>query len=357
MPTINISIKTIHNYKTTPMDKKTTNINEILLMSYLLKETDFEQTKEVEKWLNASEKNINEFNKLKQTWSAAGRLSPMPVAVDTNVAWNKINSKINFYDDKSTKKINLGKNLFRTILKIAAVFVFLIGGISAYMMLKKPDIQKIALKSFDIKIVDTLTDGSIVSLNKNSQLTYNKKFNKNARETELIGEAFFDIKINSKKPFFIKVKDGNIKVTGTSFNVNTNKKNQNTEVFVKNGTVYLFNVNQQNDTFSIMLSSGEKGTFNSETGKPEMLKPKIVNDMYWINNIIIFDNVKLYKATETLENIFQISIIFEDKEIKNLTYSATFSNDSIEQIIEIITNTFNLKVSKNDNIYTLKKSE
>lgn len=64
-----------------------------------------------------------------------------------------------------------------------------------------------------------LPDGSLVWLNAGSKLNYKYNFGKELREVELIGEAFFDVVKNPKKPFVIHTNTIDVKVLGTAFNV------------------------------------------------------------------------------------------------------------------------------------------
>ena len=65
----------------------------------------------------------------------------------------------------------------------------------------------------------TLADGTHIWLNSGSQLSYPSKFNADSREVYLSGEAFFDVKANPDRPFYVITRDVRIKVLGTSFNV------------------------------------------------------------------------------------------------------------------------------------------
>ena len=63
-----------------------------------------------------------------------------------------------------------------------------------------------------------LSDGSSVSLNSCSALTYPVPFTGDVREVKLTGEAYFDV-TKSDKPFIVKMADIDVRVLGTSFNL------------------------------------------------------------------------------------------------------------------------------------------
>jgi transmembrane sensor len=66
----------------------------------------------------------------------------------------------------------------------------------------------------------TLADGSVVQLNAYSCLDFPFRFENNTREVTLSGEGFFDVAPGEKMPFIVHAGATNIKVLGTSFNIN-----------------------------------------------------------------------------------------------------------------------------------------
>lgn len=70
-----------------------------------------------------------------------------------------------------------------------------------------------------------LPDGSIVMLNSNSTLTYPTQFSDKQREVNLLGEAYFEVTKDTKRPFVVTTPyQANIKVYGTQFNVEAYEK-------------------------------------------------------------------------------------------------------------------------------------
>ena len=77
-----------------------------------------------------------------------------------------------------------------------------------------------------------LPDGSIVSLNKNSKISYDGSFE--PRIVKLEGEAFFSVN-EGETPFIVETEDGEVEVVGTEFNVKS--KGDKMEVEVEEGGV------------------------------------------------------------------------------------------------------------------------
>ena len=106
-------------------------------------------------------------------------------------------------------------------------------------------------------ISDTLSDGSVVALNKNSTLSYPKSFDTKLRQVTLKGEAFFEVKRNFEQAFIISAGESFVKVLGTSFNVKAYADSANVEVTVVSGLVQLYTLNDNSDTISVLLTKDE----------------------------------------------------------------------------------------------------
>lgn len=66
-----------------------------------------------------------------------------------------------------------------------------------------------------------LPDSSLVWLNSETSIRFPNKFDSHKREVYLVGEAFFEVKHNTKTPFIVHTEYQTTKVLGTKFNVNS----------------------------------------------------------------------------------------------------------------------------------------
>ena len=66
-----------------------------------------------------------------------------------------------------------------------------------------------------------LADGSKVYLNSESRLRFPTRFEGKERRVYLEGEGYFEVARDSAKPFIVEAKEVDVRVLGTSFNVNT----------------------------------------------------------------------------------------------------------------------------------------
>lgn len=328
------------------------NIDDKKLISFILGELSSSERKAVQSWIDASVENKNYVEKNRKIWIETGKLKPQPVIVDVDNAWQKLSSKIEqkqFVDTK-IKKIKFTT----TILRYAAVVIPFIA--IAYLVFSpKPDLKTIAFSSKD-KIENlSLPDGSSIELNKNSQIAYLQDFNKTKREIKFEGEAFFKIQPNKQKPFVIKTSGVNIKVVGTSFNVNSVENE--VVVFVKTGKVLFFRVDSlTNDTNLIALEAGTKGIYNKKTRKLEKYETANENEIFWTNKKLTFDKTSLQEVIKTLETCYETKIELKNQNLESLHLSATFNNQNIDSVLSIIKTSLNLNISKQNETYFIDEN-
>src|SRR5690606_9681400 len=135
---------------------------------------------------------------------------------DPDLAWAEFKTRISQKKNNSAPVHLITRR--RYWLNIAAVFAIAVMGWLFYNLYQ--------MYSYDIleagKIVrhEVLPDGSGITLNKNTVISYKKGLKGETRLVKLeSGEAFFDIIPDSSRPFIIEADAITVKVLGTSFNV------------------------------------------------------------------------------------------------------------------------------------------
>lgn len=325
------------------------------IAAYLAGKATEEQVTIVEQWVNASSENKAYFESLKKTWEETGKLKPSPVIVDIDEAWKKLSYRIEARenDHKVIPIDRTRKTPVRMLLRVAAVIIP-IALLSVLYFWQSGKVKYIDIIASQNIIQDSLPDGTVVSVNANSKLTYPERFKGSRREVVLEGEAYFDVAHNKTKPFIIQTGDAHIKVLGTSFNVNAYKENNEIEVFVKEGSVLLYGIDHTSgDTNSVILAAGEKGIFDKLTQKVRKIQENGVNDLYWKTKTLIFSKTELSMVIETLRKFYGVEIILNNKDLYYCRLSATFINQPIDNIIDIIAKSFNLTITKNGTTYNL----
>lgn len=325
------------------------NITPELLIAFLSKQISEENAVVVQNWINASAENQKYLEQFKIIWEESGKLKPAPVDVDTDIAWNRLSHKINDFEQANNKVKRV--RIYRTFIRVAAVIIPIVAIISLYFIyFQSPNM--LTLSSTSQKSSDTLPDGTIIYLNNYSKLIYPEKFSNN-REVTMEGEIFFEVEHDASKPFIIHAGNTLVKVLGTSFNVNASDSNT-VEVYVKTGYV-LFSTS--NITSSVTLKAGDKGIYNISTNKIWKTIVADENDLFWKNKVLVFNRTGLQHVANTLKKYYNINISFKKETLKDLHFSATFTNQPIDSIINIISSTFNITITKDGTNYIIDKNE
>ena len=188
----------------------------------------------------------------------------------------------------------------------------------------------------------------MISLNRNSSLEFPKKFKSNVREVTITGEAFFDVKPNPLVPFVIHAGNAQIKVLGTSFNVNAYPETKTVEVVVKTGKVQVSEKNREDQypTQEVILDPGEKGTFFSENNVLEKSLNTDPNYMAWKTHDLIFNEVPLKDVVKSLEKVYHVDIQISDPELNNKLITVHFEKKPIDFVLDVIRQTLNLSLTE-----------
>jgi transmembrane sensor len=304
-----------------------------------------EQSELLKKFMTEDEHNTGElWKKLRETNDN--------MEINVNEAWNKVNSRIN--ESAEMKEKTPGRMVFmrNRFMRIAAAVLVVIslGIVSIYVgMHNKMVIVATAGDQKNLEV--NLPDGSVVFLNRNTQLTYRTIFGKSQRNVSLSGEAFFEITSDTERPFVVNAGKASVKVVGTSFNIITNNPDSAVEVYVETGKVMLSDIS---GTRNMMLDPGYVGTMDTEiSGKKLNENP---NYMSWKTGVLVYNGQTLDIVFRDLKRVYNMDIVADDPEIMGLPWvSPPIDNQPQETIILLICRSFTLSYSKDGNVYHLSK--
>lgn len=191
-----------------------------------------------------------------------------------------------------------------------------------------------------------LPDGSEVTLEPNSSLSYPEKFDEELREVNLVGEAFFDVVRNPDQPFVVHFNDLVVKVLGTSFTIRAPKGENKMQVLVKTGKVSVFENsewkklkdNTNPAVHGVIITANQKVEYLKETAKFEkelVDSPTIINPNLSENDFI-FEETPLVNVFEKLEKAYGIKIVVDENQVANCTLTATLSEEPLIEKLNLI---------------------
>jgi transmembrane sensor len=322
-------------------------INWDLLGKYLSGESNKEETIQIQRWIESSNKNKILFENIQSDWNKINLVKNMK-KVDVDNAWENLKQRILQDEPEIIPIRKLSQNtraklyLRRTLQVAASILIFIGISFGIYKIFSDSFISDntIFKSGSDNTSSIMLPDGSKIYLNSNTIIKYPERFGKDSRNIYLKGEAYFDVVNNPGKPFVVKTNNAVIKVLGTSFNINTKTANNNLEVFVESGNVQL--LQKSNNENKILVEPGYIGVLSRNT----LIKSKNndINYLAWKTRYLIFRNTKLGIVAGKLESVYNTSIQFNNREIADCPLTATFNNASLDSILNVIEGTFNIEI-------------
>lgn len=306
-------------------------------MKQLLGETNAAEQQLVQQWMNEDPANQAYYDQLKRIWESSLQLAAVST-VDTDKAWEKFQQRINKNEES---KITEQRSRFAWMKVAAAVIVLVSLGWLGYNLFNTDaPVKELLVQTQQQVLNDTLSDGSVVVLNKNSSISYPSKFKGDKRKVNLKGEAFFNVTPDKKKPFVIDVNDVEVTVVGTSFNIKS--QNDKTEVVVETGIVRVTKNGQ-----TVELKAGEKiliGAADTVMAEKQVVSDQLHN--YYRTKEFVCDGTPLWKLVDVLNQAYGANIVIGRAELKNLPMNTTFVNESLDQVLEVIRLTFSIKITK-----------
>jgi ferric-dicitrate binding protein FerR (iron transport regulator) len=234
-------------------------------------------------------------------------------------------------------------------LKIAAVFAGLMAiGFSLYFYNNSLAFQKTNLSHGLIEI--DLPDGSTVTLDANSTLSYKKTWlNQFNREVDLKGRAYFKVEKINAKNFIVNTSESRTEVMGTQFSVSDYFGK--TQIVLNEGIIKITSV-KVNKTF--LLSKQGEQLIISENG---IVKQGLINkNLYfsWLRNKLNFDNCKVSETLDFLADSYNLSLVMDDPDALNMHLFGSAPSDNPDLILEAIARLTDKKIEKVEKTITFE---
>jgi transmembrane sensor len=324
-----------------------TNFNDIdeLLVKFLAGEATAAEKEHVQQWMQQDEKNRQYYDHFRLIWEESLQLAAT-TPIDENAAWQRFQQRTEQTPTTSAGRV---RALPARLARIAAILIIAAGlGWMAWYLLGDDTAEPTPLATLqttnDVKS-DTLPDGSTITINKNSSVTWPQQFTGKQRNVQLTGEGFFSVTPDKQKPFIVQA--GNniiIEVLGTSFNIKS--RDDSTEVIVETGHVQVsWNLEK------VSLQAGEKVVikYNGDSVQKQAVTDRLYN--YYRSRVIHCDNTPLSKLVPVLNEAYSVNIVFGRPGLREVSLNTTFNNLPLDSVLAVIQETLEVTVVKqNDSI-------
>lgn len=258
--------------------------------------------------------------------------------------WNYIQAK--------TVVPAFGKAFYWPRLPYAAVFAMLILAAGGVYLNQLPEKFR---TPYGKQLHLTLPDGSRVTLNANSEISFHRNFEKRkGREVWIKGEAFFNVlkvvETGRKVPFTVHTDQLDIEVLGTAFNI-TNRRGR-VDVALEHGSVKLTDAHNAANT--LLLKPGEMAT-QTATAAPLRKETVNVNEYSrWREKTFHYKGKKLKELAEIIGDSYGLEIIIENEALKEETFTGWFPTDSVETFFEKLEKLYPMAIERKENKYYMR---
>jgi len=249
--------------------------------------------------------------------------------VDVEKNWNQLSARV--------YKLSFKTRLLRFCQSVAAVLFIPLIFFSGYLFMlmhktteKTVELVEQTCASGLITSI-TLSDGTQVWLNSGSKLTYPKEFLNKHRVVKLEGEGFFKVNSDPKNRFDVEIINGSkVSAYGTEFNIAANYGNKQVEVVLVKGNLDV--VDSKNQSFT--LEPDYQYTFGESS--PVYEKTNVYVKTAWKDGKMVFRRAEMEEIARRLANHFNVDIELTGNKISDYQLSATFTTESLTQILTLI---------------------
>lgn len=297
------------------------------ILSYIERKLPVDDLRECDTLMNSSPEFREKVERIETIYELSENLRKQK-KIDTEKAWTRLSRKIAFASFRA-KAWNIGRTAAAVLLPLFLLHQFVI-----QPMLKTTPSEMITLSSAPgIVTKAVLPDGSEVWLNAQSELTYPVQFTGKERTVRLSGEAYFKVVADQKNRFNVMM-PGDITVSafGTEFNVNAYRDEPGYRVTLARGNIEV----ETGRSMKKELLAGHKVVLTPRTGEMVIVQADTYVETAWKDGKMVFRREKLETITQRLSRKFGVIIQFEDDILKDYEYTATFTDETLEDILELL---------------------
>lgn len=304
------------------------NFSEAYILTYIKRDLPGDELRACDSLMHSSPEFRKKVEGLKAIYDLSDNHRKQK-KIDTGRAWVQLSRKIAFASFR-TKAWNIGRTAAAIILPLFLLHQYVI-----QPMLKTTPPEMITLVSAPgIVTKAVLPDGSEVWLNAQSELTYPQKFNGKERTVQLSGEAYFKVVADKKNRFNVVMPDDiTVSAFGTEFNVNAYRDEPGYHVTLARGNI---EVETARSMKKETLAVGQKAVLTPRTGEMDIVQADTYVETAWKDGKMVFRREKLEIIAQKLSRKFGVVIQLEGDALKDYEYTATFTDEMLEDILDLL---------------------
>lgn len=194
----------------------------------------------------------------------------------------------------------------------------------------------------------TLSDGTMVTLNSGSKLSFPTGFRGAERKVTLEGEGFFEVTKNPKMPFIVDVDGRAIRVLGTKFNVSSYEEDRGVTATLLEGSILFTDKNNQ----QLKLKPNQQVI--SQAGKLTLNDVEAADYLAWTKGDFLFNDMPIAAVLQKLGRWYDVDVDLQSLPDKNL-YLKISRNANINDVLKLLSKATDLHFELDGNRISIKE--
>ncbi len=284
-----------------------------------------EEERELYTWAKADEENMNQLHRWEQEWKESAN-NP------DEEKWARIMGRLAAREVMEDAEDRMRKKPFPVWPTVGAVAASLLLAVTLFLLPEKP-LQQYAMEApIGEKARVVLPDSSIVWLNSGSRLCFQETFNHKIRNVQLVGEGYFEVARNERKPFSVDCNGVSVRVKGTKFNISAYPEDRYVKTSVTEGHVVFAYADAQMD-----LLKGQSAQFDLLGKRFTAISDDPDDVSAWIRSQFIYNNINLSELAEKLSRTYAVTFHFNTTEHLMDRFSISLrNNESLSDVLEAL---------------------
>jgi transmembrane sensor len=339
--------------------EKFNNIEERVIRIFQ-KDASEEDIQQVDAWRKESTANEEVYREYHKTWQLWDNYSDM-LNVDTDKAAKKLERKLG--TSKSPNRIWMAYALTASVLLPLAIGTFLYFYLQSPASSRFTPTQKV-ITAYGTRKQVLLPDSSVVWLNAGSSIEFPMAFSSDRREVILSGEGYFDVVKNPKVPFYVKAENMYVKALGTEFNVKAYPGDKRIETTLLSGSVHLVQKRGREEKLLAEMSPNQHIIYDKQAHKMMLIEEterptssdrkeknpaknisslppidaqvEVNKHTAWVAGKLVFRDDSMEEIARRLGRWYNVDITLKSDLLKEYSYTATFTDETLEQVLELL---------------------
>ena len=316
---------------------------EDLIIAYLSGNISAEDNQMLKAWLSKDPANRTILRRCREIW-----ITTQAERQATNYDWKAGFEKFCLRKEQQQQQTRSQRNYrLAKLLRYAALLVFAVSvaAVICYRQGSQSWKGQLADVEMNVPMGSTLSlrlpDGTQVSLNGGSTLSYPQIFGLKDRKVNLTGEAYFAIVHHTDQPIEILTSKMTVRDIGTKLNITNYPEDNQAKVVIDEGSVEL---KTGNDTQTSIIVAGQEAIIDKQSGRISIVS-KQYDGNAWSKGELIFHNTTVADIAKRLERTYNIDISIHHPATANKRFYGTFSTreQSYTDILQALKETGTLK--------------